>query len=293
MEDAIKKYVKNGSTVYIGGLVSHVCFAAVHEIIRQQKKNLTLIHPCIDLSGDLLIGNGCVKKVITSFCSDEFFGQCHAFRRAIEQKYPRKIEIEDHSMGSLVFRLKAGALHIPFIPIRSVIGSDIERVTPKNIKKITWVKDPFNNELTPVVKAIHPDVAIVHTQTCDYDGNAQLSGVVETILDGVDSSKKVIITTEKIRNLKRKSWNSNLTFIPDFIVDAIVEEPWACHPTYLPNYYKIDDEHRFMYHKMAREPQGFNEYTSEWITGVNNRDEYLKKIGKKQLRLLNLGLAVV
>jgi glutaconate CoA-transferase subunit A len=288
MKDAIEKYVEDGSTIYFGGFFSHVCYAAAHEIIRQNKKNITLVHHSVDLVGDMLVGTGCSNRVLTSYCSDEYYGQCYAFRRAVEEKEPQEIEVEDYSMGVLNFRLHAAALNSPFIPIKSMLESDMVLPALGKEEKIRMAKDPFTGKSVPVVKALHPEIAIIHAQLSDVEGNAQSWGISESMPDGVDASQQVIVVTEKIVEGSVLRKFPNLTIVPSFKTVAVIHEPWGCHPTYLPDFYKIDKEFRVYYHEQSKTAEGFQNFVEEWITGTENHSEYLKKLGESRLHHLRI-----
>ncbi len=283
MEEAIKRHVRDGDTVYIAGFTHLINFSAGHEMIRQRKRNLVLCRPTPDLVFDQMIAAGCARKVVFSWAGNPGVGSLRCFRRAVEHGIPNRIEIEEYTHFSMVARIYAGALNLPFMPLRTNICSDLPKVN-QNIKFITC---PFTGEKISVVPALKPDVSIVHAQRSDENGNAQIWGIIGDQREAAFAAEKVILSVEEIveENMIRR--DPNRTLIPDFIVDSVVEEPWAAHPSYVQGYYDRDNDFYLEWDKISREPELVEKYLEEWVYSVENRKEYVEKLGAERvLKLL-------
>lgn len=279
MKEAVKKFIHDGDTVYMAGFTHLIPFSAGHEIIRQQLKNLTLIRPTPDLIFDQMIAAGCAKKVIFSWAGNPGVGSLHAFRRAVEKGYPNKVEIEEYSHFALISRLFAGAAGIPFIPLNSLKGSDLPKYNPQ----IKFVKCPYTGQEVCVVPALNPDVAIIHGQRADRNGNIQVWGILGDHKEAAFAAKKVIVSVEEIVDGYVIRSDPNRTLIPSFIVDALIEEPWAAHPSYAQGYYDRDNEFYVEWDRISRDEKSLERYLDEWVYGVENRAEYVKKLGAEKL----------
>jgi glutaconate CoA-transferase subunit A len=282
MEEAVRKYVYDNDTVYMAGFTHLIPFAAGHEIIRQRKRNLTLARLTPDLIYDQMIAAGCAKKLVFSWAGNPGVGPLHAFRRAIEKSFPNPIEIEEYTHFALASRIFAGAVGLPFIPIRSIRGSDLLKYNP-NVK---LVKSPYSDEEVAVVPPLNPDVAIIHAQRADREGNVQVWGLVCDVREAAFASKRVIVSVEEIVDEYIIRSDPNKVLIPSFIVNAIVEEPWAAHPSYVQGYYDRDNEFYLEWDKISRDPELLSKYLDEWVYNVQNRREYVKKLGVEKIMKL-------
>lgn len=282
MEEAIGKYVHDGDTVYMAGFTHLIPFAAGHEIIRQRKRNLTLVRLTPDLIHDQMIAAGCVKKLVFSWAGNPGVGPLHAFRRAVEKGFPNPIEIEEYTHFALVSRIFAGAIGLPFIPLRSLRGSDLLKHNP-NIK---FVKSPYSDEEVAIVPPLNPDVAIIHAQRADVEGNIQVWGLICDIREAAFAAKRVIVSVEEIVDEYIIRSDPNKVVIPSFIVDAVIEEPWAAHPSYVQGYYDRDNEFYLEWDKISRDPELLEKYMDEWIYNIQNRREYVRKLGAEKIMKL-------
>jgi len=285
MKEAIHKYVNDGETVYAGGFTHLLPFAAGHEIIRQQKRNLTLARATPDLIYDQMIGAGCAKKVIFSWAGNPGVGSLRCFRRAFEKGIPNNIDIEEYSHFGMSARLYAGASGLPFMILRNYMGSDI----PTGNENIKTVKSPYGDEILHTVPALNPDVAIIHAQRADEEGNVQIWGVTGVQKEAVFASLKVIVSVEEIVDSDVIRSDPNRTLIPSFKVDAIVEESFGAHPSYTQGYYDRDNEFYVAWDKISKDEESFRKYLEEWVYGVENREEYVKKLGKDKIEKLMPG----
>lgn len=272
MKDAVASLVHDGDTVVIEGFTHLICFAAGHEIIRQGKKNLTLARLTPDLIYDQMIQAGVAKKLIFSWAGNPGVGSLHAFRRAVEAK-PPTLEIEEYSHFGMVARLCAGAANLPFWPLKNYEGTDIPKVNPR----IKSVDCPYTGETLATVPALRPDVTIVHAQRADMGGNAQVWGLMGVQKEAAFASKRVIVVVEELVDEAVIRQDPNRTLIPGLQVDAVVVEPWGAHPSYAQGYYDRDNEFYVAWDKTARDVKSFNMYLDEFVYGVKDRAEYMKK----------------
>ncbi len=272
MKEAVARFVNDGDTLVIEGFTHLICFAAGHEIIRQRKKNLTLARLTPDLIYDQMIGAGVAKKLGFSWAGNPGVGSLHAFRRAVEAK-PPTLEIEEYSHFGMVARLSAGAANLPFWPLRNYADTDIPKANPR----IKTVDCPYTGETLATVPALRPDVTIVHAQRADAGGNAQVWGLMGVQKEAAFASKRVIVVVEELVDESVIRQDPNRTVIPGLQVDAVVVEPWGAHPSYAQGYYDRDNDFYAAWDKIAREKTTFKKYLDEFVYGVKDRADYLKK----------------
>jgi glutaconate CoA-transferase subunit A len=272
MKDAVASLVRDGDVVVIEGFTHLICFAAGHEIIRQKKKDLTLARLTPDLIYDQMIQAGVAKKLVFSWAGNPGVGSLHAFRRATEAK-PPTLDIEEYSHFGMVARLSAGAANLPFWPLRNYEGTDIPGANPR----IKTVDCPFTGEKLAAVPALRPDVTIVHAQRADKNGNTQIWGLMGVQKEAAFASKRVIVVVEELVDESVIRQDPNRTLIPGLQVDAVVVEPWGAHPSYAQGYYDRDNDFYVAWDKIAREETTFKQYLDEFVYGVKDRAEYMKK----------------
>ncbi|MDE2509748.1 MAG: CoA transferase subunit A [Elusimicrobia bacterium] len=272
MKDAVASLVHDGDVVVIEGFTHLICFAAGHEIIRQKKKDLTLARLTPDLIYDQMIQAGVAKKLVFSWAGNPGVGSLHAFRRAVEAK-PPALAIEEYSHFGMVARLSAGAANLPFWPLRNYAGTDIPGANPQ----IRTVDCPFTGEKLAAVPALRPDVTIVHAQRADKNGNTQIWGLMGVQKEAAFASKRVIVVVEELVDEAVIRQDPNRTLIPGLQVDAVVVEPWGAHPSYAQGYYDRDNDFYVAWDKIAREESTFKKYLDEYVYGVKDRAEYMKK----------------
>lgn len=272
MKEAVAAHVRDGDVVVIEGFTHLISFAAGHEIIRQKKKNLTLARLTPDLIYDQMIQAGVAKKMIFSWAGNPGVGSLHAFRRAVEAK-PPTLQIEEYSHFGMVARLSAGAANLPFWPLRNYAGTDIPKANPL----IKTVDCPYTGEKLATVPALRPDVTIVHAQRADKSGNVQIWGLLGVQKEAAFASKRVIVVVEELVEESVIRQDPNRTLIPGLQVDAVVVEPWGAHPSYAQGYYDRDNDFYVAWDKIAREETTFKQYLDEFVYGVKDRTEYMKK----------------
>lgn len=277
MKDAIACYVGDGDTIVIEGFTHLICFAAGHEIIRQGRRDLTLCRLTPDLIYDQMIGAGCARKLVFSWAGNPGAGPLYALRRAVEHSLPRSLELDEYSHAGMVARLTAGAAKLPFFPLRNYLGSDLPNVNP-NIKTVTC---PFTGEKLAAVPPLNPDTAIIHAQRADRRGNAQIWGLLGVQKEAAFAARKVIVVAEEIVEESMIRSDPNRTLIPGVIVNAVVHEPFACHPSYAQGFYDRDNEFYVSWREISKDTVGFNSYLDEWIYGVTDRSEYIARLGER------------
>jgi len=275
LQEAISLYVNDGDVVYAAGFTHLIPFAAGHEIIRQQKKNLTLARATPDLIYDQMVAAGCAKKIIFSYMGNPGVGSLRILRSAIEKG---ELEWEEYSHFGMITRLQAGASGLPFLPMNQTAATDLERANPL-IKRVI---DPYSGIEVITVPALNPDVAIVHVQRADKNGNAHLWGIVGEQKEVAFAAKKVILTAEEIVDEEVIRSDPNRTLIPGFIVSAVSRVPYAAHPSYAQGYYDRDNEFYLGWDKISESPDLVRKYLDEWVYSVKNRDEYWQKLGKEK-----------
>jgi glutaconate CoA-transferase subunit A len=283
LASAISTHVPDGSSVALGlQLEQMIPFAAGHEIIRQKKRGLTLIGPISDILFDQMIGAGCVDKVVAAWVGNVMMGSAYNFRRAVEND---EIKVFNLTNFTIALALQAGAMGIPFLPTRSALGSDI----PKNNHFFYQIFSPFEDkEPLLAVRALVPDVAIVHVQRADANGNAHCWGNFGVMLEAVRAAKKVILIAEEIVAPEVISSDPNRTIIPAFLVTAVVEAPLGAHPSPVQGYYKRDDSFFKQYHEETKTKAEFDAWADRWINKVTDREAYAKLLGKD--RVAELGV---
>ncbi|MEW6285621.1 MAG: CoA-transferase [Chloroflexota bacterium] len=274
LSDAIAKYVNDGDTVYAAGFTHLIPFAAGHEIIRQGKKDLTLARATPDLIYDQMVAAGCARKVIFSYMGNPGVGSLRIVRAAIEKG---ELEWEEYSHFGMITRLQAGAAGLPFLPMNQTGATDLERVNP-NIKRIP---DPYGGKDVIVVPALNPDVAIVHVQRADENGNAHLWGIIGEQKEAAFAAKKVIVTAEEIVDESVIRSDPNHTMIPGIVVSAVCHVPYACHPSYAQGYYDRDNEFYLAWDKISESVETVKAWLDEWVYGVKDRAEYWQKLGSE------------
>ncbi len=288
MADAISRFVEDGLTIVIDGFTHLICFAAAHEIIRQKRRNLTLCRMTPDLIYDQMIAAGCASKLIFSWAGNPGAGSLFGLRRAIEGQIPSPLEVEEYSHFGLAARLIAGAANLPFYPVQSYLGSDLPEVNPQ----IRTVTCPYTERSIATVPALKPDTAIVHAQRADSDGNTQVWGITGIQKETAFAAKNVIVVVEELVDSTVIRSDPNRTLIPGMVVDAVVVEPFGCHPSYVQGYYDRDNDFYIAWGDISRDPSSLDRYLDEWIYGVGSRSDYVEKLGPDEVSRLKAELVL-
>ncbi|RQH02678.1 CoA transferase subunit A [Natrarchaeobius oligotrophus] len=281
MSEAISRTVEDGQRIYLGGFTHLIPFAAGHEIIRQGYEGLNLIRATPDLIYDQLIAAGCASAVTFSYAGNPGVGSLRAFRRAVEDGEPNEVDLEEYSHFGLVSRLEAGAKDLPFVPLRSYVGSDY----PEHNDAIRFVENPYDDGIDEiaVVPPLKPDVAIVRAQRADEDGNAHLWGITGEIVEAAFAADTVVLCVEEIVDRSVIRSDPNRTHIPGTVVDCVVEEPYGSHPSYAQGYYDRDNDAYLEWDEISETHESTQEWLAEWVHGVDGRAEYLEKLGTRRL----------
>jgi glutaconate CoA-transferase, subunit A len=281
LKKAVSEFVADGDVVYAAGFTHLIPFAAGHEIIRQRKKNLTLARATPDLIYDQMVAAGCAKKVIFSYMGNPGVGSLRIVRAALEKG---QLEWEEYSHFGMITRLQAGAAGLPFLPMKQTGATSLEEANPL-IKRIS---DPFGGKDVIVVPALNPDVAIVHVQRADKNGNAHLWGIIGEQKEAAFAAKKVILTAEEIVDESVIRSDPNRTMIPANIVDGVCHVEHASHPSYSQGYYDRDNEFYLAWDKISEAPDAVQAYLDEWVYGLKDRKEYWAKLGAKTHKRLRV-----
>jgi glutaconate CoA-transferase, subunit A len=271
LREAIAQHVQDGDVLYAAGFTHLIPFAAGHEIIRQGRKDLVLARATPDLIYDQMVAADCARKVIFSYMGNPGVGSLRIVRTAIEAG---QIEWEEYSHFGMITRLQAGATGLPFLPMNPTGAGDLERANPL----IRTVTDPYSGTEVVTVPALHPDVAIVHVQRADAEGNAQIWGIIGEQKEAAFAARKVILTAEEIVPPEVIRSDPNRTLIPGFIVHAVCHVPYAAHPSYTQGYYDRDNAFYLEWDAISASPERVRTYLAEWVYGVEDRAEYWQKL---------------
>jgi len=311
MSAAIAEHVPDGSSVALGlQMEAMIPFAAGHEIMRQRRRGLTLIGPISDILFDQMVGAGCVARVIAAWVGNVMMGSAYNFRRACEEENPgtpgERLQVVNMTNFSIALALQAGAMGVPFLPTRTALGSDASRgneffaemespfgaiqdvaergsASPAEGGRGYTMQGYTNREKLHAVRALTPDVAIVHVQRADADGNAHCWGNFGVMLEGVHAAKKVIVVAEQIVAPEVIASDPNRTVIPGFLVSAVVHEPYGAHPSPVQGHYKRDDAAFRQYHEQSKTQQDFERWAERWVYGLPDRRAYCNQLGACRL----------
>ncbi len=282
-KEAVSRFIEDGDSIVMGAaLESAIPFAVGHEIIRQGKRDLTLIGPISDMFFDQLIGSGCVKKVVAAWVGNVIMGVGYNMRRAVEEGIPRRIEVEDYTNFSIALALHAGGLGVPFLPTKTLLGTDM-MLGESPFKEMEC---PFTKERLALIPALKPDVAVLQAQRADEEGNTHFWGGSGVMKEAALASRKVMVVVEEVVSKKVIRRDPNRTLLPGFLVQAVIPEPWGAHPSPIPGYYNRDHEQYVAYHRESREREGYLKWLDRWVLGVKDRKEYLGLLGKEKVKSL-------
>jgi glutaconate CoA-transferase subunit A len=264
LKEAIDKYIYDGATVALEGFTHLIPFAAGHEIIRQRKRNLSLIRMTPDLIYDQMIGAGCAARLIFSWGGNPGVGSLHRFRDAVENAYPLPLKIEEHGHADMASRYQAGASGLPFAVMRGYVGSDLLKYNA-NIKSVTC---PFTGEKLIATPAINPDVSIVHAQKSDKKGNILIEGIVGVQKEAVLASKCSVVTVEEI--VEDLNAPMNACILPHWVVSAVCLVPGGAHPSYALGYYERDNAFCKSWDEISKDRTRFSEWIEKHIYGTED-----------------------
>lgn len=272
LTSAISQFVHDGDLVYAAGFTHLIPFAAAHEIIRQGKKNLTLARATPDILYDQMVAAGCAQKIIFSYSGNPGVGSLRIVRAEMEAG---RLAYEEYSHFAMITRLTAGAAGLPFLPMKSVGTDDLAQVNPQ----YRTITDPYSGETLNTVPALNPDVAIIHAQRADANGNTQIWGIVGEQKEAAFASRRVIVTAEEIVDEAVIRSDPNRTIIPALVVSAVCHVPYCAHPSYTQGYYDRDNPFYLEWDKVSSQPDAVKAWLDEWVYGVADRAGYWAKLG--------------
>lgn len=253
---AVRTLVHDGDTVALEGFTHLIPVAAGHEIIRQGRRDLTLVRMTPDIVYDQLIGAGCARKLIFSWGGNPGVGSLHRFRDAVEHAWPAPLEIEEHSHAGMANRYVAGASGLPFAVLRGYVGTDLATHTD-TIKPITC---PFTGETLTAVPALNPDVTVIHAQRADRAGNVQIWGLLGVQKEAALAARRSIVTVEEI--VDELDPRPGAITIPSWALTAVAEVPGGAHPSYAQGYSDRDNDYYQAWDAVSRDRETF----ANWLT---------------------------
>jgi glutaconate CoA-transferase, subunit A len=276
MREAVERLVPDGSRVACGlALEAAIPFAFAHELIRRRRRDLHLIGPIADAVFDQLIGAGCVAVVEAAWVGNVTTGSGYCFRRAVERGRPRPLTVRQHSNLTVSLALQAAASGVGFLPTRSALGSDIAG----DHDGFRAIACPFSGQPLLAVRALRPDVAVVHVQRADRAGNAQAWGNLGISREAVDAAATVIVVAEELVDTCEIRRRPELTLLPGALVAAVVHEPGGTHPAPLQGYRDHDAAAYRDYARASATEEGFQAWLDRWVLGVPDRSRYLERLG--------------
>ena len=259
LAEAVRLTIRDGDTIAMEGFTHLIPFAAGHEVIRQGRRDLTLVRMTPDLIYDQLIGAGCARKLIFSWGGNPGVGSLHRFRDAVEHGWPRPLEIEEHSHAGMANRYVAGASGLPFAVLRGYAGTGLVEQTD-TIKPVTC---PFTGETLMAVKALNPDAAIIHAQQADRDGNVQLWGIAGVQKEAILSSERSVVTVEEIVDSLEP--RPGAMVLPSWAVSYVAHVRGGAHPSYAMGYTERDNDYYVAWDKIARDREAFTRWLEEHV----------------------------
>ena len=272
LRKAVAELVNDGDSVALEGFTHLIPTAAGHEIIRQERRNLTLIRMTPDLIYDQMIGMGCARKLIFSWGGNPGVGSLHRFRDAVENGWPRPLELDEHSHAGMANRYVAGASNLPFAVLRGYVGTDLPKVT-STIAPITC---PFTGKELMAVPALNPDVTIIHAQQADRRGNVAIWGITGIQKEAVLSAERAIVTVEEV--VEEFEPRPFQIVLPSVAVDAVAIVPHGAHPSYADGYYDRDNAFYEAWDPISRDRERFIVWMEQHVLGVEDFAEHTRSI---------------
>ena len=260
LREAVDTIVSDGDVVALEGFTHLIPHAAGHELIRQGRRDLTLIRMTPDIVYDQLIGMGCASKLVFSWGGNPGVGSLHRLRDAVEHEWPRRLEIEEHSHGGMAAAYDAGAANLPFGMLRGYRGSDLPAHT-----RVATVTCPFTGEELAAVPAHRPDVGIVHAQRADEAGNVQIWGITGTQKETVLASARSLVTVEEI--VPELEPRPGAIVLPSWVVTAVAVAPGGAQPSYVHDYYDRDNDFYRSWDEISRDRDSFRAWLEQHVLG--------------------------
>lgn len=276
LSEAVAHLIHDGDTVAMEGFTHLIPFAAGHEVIRQRKQHLTLVRMTPDVIYDQLIGAGCARRLVFSWGGNPGVGSLHRLRDAVEHDWPHPLEVEEHSHAGLSNAYVAGASNVPFAILRGYSGSDL----PKYNESIHFIQCPFTGEELAAVRAVRPDVAVIHAQKADRKGNVLLWGITGVQKEAVLASQRAIVTVEEVVD-DLHAW-PNACILPSWVVSAVCVVPGGAAPSYAQGYYERDNRFYLAWDAIARDRDSFQAWVQRHILDTADFAEYQRVLRESQ-----------
>jgi glutaconate CoA-transferase subunit A len=274
LADAVRELVHDGDTVAFEGFTHLIPHAAGHEVIRQERRGLTLVRLTPDVIYDQLIGMGCAARLIFSWGGNPGVGSLHRLRDAVEHGWPGALAIEEHSHAGMAAGYTAGAANLPFGVLRGYAGTDLPAHTPS----ASWIECPFTGERLAAVRALRPDVGIIHAQRADRDGNVQLWGITGVQKEAVLASARSLVTVEEV--VPELEPRPGATILPGWVVTAVAEAPGGAHPSYAHGYYDRDNDFYRRWDAISRDRDSFQEWMRRHVVETRDVGEYRSSLAE-------------
>jgi glutaconate CoA-transferase subunit A len=278
LSDAVADLVHDGDVVALEGFTHLIPHAAGHELIRQGRGELTLVRMTPDVVYDQLVGMGCARKLVFSWGGNPGVGSLHRLRDAVENGWPRPLELEEHSHAGMAAKYAAGAAGLPFGVLRGYAGTDLAAHT-----RVAWIACPFTGERLAAVEAVRPDVGIVHAQQADEQGNVQLWGIPGVQKETVLAAKRALVTVEEI--VPELRLRPGGFVIPSWVVDAVAEAPGGAHPSYAHGYYDRDNTFYARWDEISRDRDTFTEWMRRYVLETKDVVEYRRSLAQVEATL--------
>lgn len=274
LREAIQRFVHDGDSIALEGFTHLIPTAAAHEIIRQGRKDLTLIRMTPDLVYDLLIGAGCAKKLIFSWGGNPGVGSLHRLRDAVEKGWPQPLQISEHSHAAMANAYVAGASGLPFAVLRGYQGSDLLKVN----QDIKFIQCPFTGEQLAAVPSVRPDVTVIHAQKADRKGNVLIQGILGVQKEAALAAKRCIVTVEEI--VDKLDAPMNACVLPGWALSAVCLVPGGAHPSYAHGYSERDNRFYQAWDPIARDRETFTVWIDTYIRGTSDFAAYQAKLAE-------------
>lgn len=274
LREAIQRFVHDGDSIALEGFTHLIPTAAAHEIIRQGRKDLTLIRMTPDLVYDLLIGAGCAKKLIFSWGGNPGVGSLHRLRDAVEKGWPQPLQISEHSHAAMANAYVAGASGLPFAVLRGYQGSDLLKVN----QDIKFIQCPFTGEQLAAVPSVRPDVTVIHAQKADRKGNVLIQGILGVQKEAALAAKRCIVTVEEI--VDKLDAPMNACVLPGWALSAVCLVPGGAHPSYAHGYSERDNRFYQAWDPIARDRETFTVWIDTYIRGTADFAAYQAKLAE-------------
>ena len=279
LKDAVGELIRDGDFVALEGFTHLIPFAAGHEIIRQRRKNLTLIRMTPDVIYDQLIGAGCASKLMFSWGGNPGVGSLHRLRDAVEHQWPRPLELDEHSHAGLAAAYVAGAARLPFGTLRGYLDNDLARANPR----IGRVACPFTGEQLAAVPAVNPDVTVLHAQRADRAGNVAIHGIVGAQREAALAARRLVVTVEEVVDELPPAMNAIV--LPHWVVTAVAHVPGGAWPSYAHGHYARDNAFYLAWDAIARSREAFTAWLDAHVHGTADHAGFLAALRREAMSM--------